>query len=83
MIVSAGGQALRWRFRNFFATPERLAAHNLGRFRKRLAWVVERSPYYADVCRREFGVPARIAKRGDLWKPLLQARGRFDLSQYV
>jgi bifunctional non-homologous end joining protein LigD len=28
-------------------------------------------------------VPARVAKAGDLWKPLLQARGRFDLSQYV
>jgi len=28
-------------------------------------------------------VPARVAKLGDLWKPLLQARGRFDLSQYV
>ena len=28
-------------------------------------------------------VPARIAKVGDLWKPLLGARGRFKLSQYV
>jgi bifunctional non-homologous end joining protein LigD len=28
-------------------------------------------------------VPARVAKVGDLWKPLLQARGRVDLSQYV
>jgi bifunctional non-homologous end joining protein LigD len=28
-------------------------------------------------------VPARIAKRGDLWKPLLTARGRFKLSTYV
>ena len=28
-------------------------------------------------------VPARVAKLGDLWKPLLSARGRFDLSQYV
>ena len=28
-------------------------------------------------------VPARVAKRGDLWKPLLQLRGRFDLSKYV
>ena len=28
-------------------------------------------------------VPARIAKRGDLWKPLLLNRGRFDLSLYV
>ena len=28
-------------------------------------------------------VPARIAKRGDLWKPLLQPRRRVDLSQYV
>jgi bifunctional non-homologous end joining protein LigD len=28
-------------------------------------------------------VPARIARLGDLWKPLLQARGRFNLSRYV
>jgi bifunctional non-homologous end joining protein LigD len=28
-------------------------------------------------------VPARVAKIGDLWKPLLAKRGRFDLSQYV
>jgi len=28
-------------------------------------------------------VPARIAKVGDLWKPLLLSRGRFDLSTFV
>jgi bifunctional non-homologous end joining protein LigD len=28
-------------------------------------------------------VPARVAKVGDLWKPLLAERGRFDLSQFV
>jgi bifunctional non-homologous end joining protein LigD len=28
-------------------------------------------------------VPARIAKVGDLWKPLLRARGRFDLGAFV
>jgi bifunctional non-homologous end joining protein LigD len=28
-------------------------------------------------------VPARVAKRGDLWKPLLRARGRFNLAKYV
>jgi bifunctional non-homologous end joining protein LigD len=28
-------------------------------------------------------VPARIAKLGDLWKPLLSARGRFDLSALI
>jgi len=28
-------------------------------------------------------VPARLARLGDLWKPLLAARGRFDLAQYV
>ena len=28
-------------------------------------------------------VPARAAKLGDLWQPLLNARGRFNLSQYV
>ena len=28
-------------------------------------------------------VPTRVAKLGDLWKPLLQTRGRFDLGAYV
>ena len=28
-------------------------------------------------------VPQRVDKLGDLWKPLLQARGRFDLGTYV
>ena len=28
-------------------------------------------------------VPARVAKIGDLWKPLLAARGRFDLGQFL
>ncbi len=28
-------------------------------------------------------VPARVAKVGDLWKPLLSSRGRFDLSAFV
>ncbi len=28
-------------------------------------------------------VPARIAERGDLWKPLLLKRGRFDLGAFV
>jgi bifunctional non-homologous end joining protein LigD len=28
-------------------------------------------------------VPARVAKVGDLWKPLVAKRGRFDLSQFV
>ena len=28
-------------------------------------------------------VPARVAKLGDLWKPLLAARGRFDLKTFV
>jgi bifunctional non-homologous end joining protein LigD len=28
-------------------------------------------------------VPARIARHGDLWKPLLRTRGRFDLGRYV
>ena len=28
-------------------------------------------------------VPERVARLGDLWKPLLSARGRFDLSQYL
>ena len=28
-------------------------------------------------------VPARITKVGDLWKPLLQARGRVNLAKYV
>lgn len=28
-------------------------------------------------------VPARVARLGDLWKPLLMARGRFNLATYV
>ncbi len=28
-------------------------------------------------------VPKRVEKVGDLWKPLLAARGRFDLATYV
>jgi len=28
-------------------------------------------------------VPARVAKLGDLWKPLLRPRGRFNLGKYV
>jgi bifunctional non-homologous end joining protein LigD len=28
-------------------------------------------------------VPRRLAKTGDLWKPLLRAHGRFDLGKYV
>jgi bifunctional non-homologous end joining protein LigD len=28
-------------------------------------------------------VPARIARHGDLWKPLLRTRGRFDLWRYM
>jgi bifunctional non-homologous end joining protein LigD len=28
-------------------------------------------------------VPVRVAKHGDLWKPLLRARGRFNLAKYV
>ena len=28
-------------------------------------------------------VPARVGKLGDLWKPLLAAKGRFDLRKYV
>ena len=28
-------------------------------------------------------VPARVARLGDLWKPLLPARGRFDLGRFI
>ena len=28
-------------------------------------------------------VPTRVKRLGDLWKPLLAARGRFDLTRYV
>jgi bifunctional non-homologous end joining protein LigD len=28
-------------------------------------------------------IPARVATRGDLWKPLLGARGRFNLAKFV
>jgi bifunctional non-homologous end joining protein LigD len=27
-------------------------------------------------------VPARVAKQGDLWKPLLETRGRFRLEKF-
>ena len=27
-----------------------------------------------------FNIPQRVAKMGDLWKPLLTSRGRFDLN---
>ena len=30
-----------------------------------------------------FNVPARAGKLGDLWKPLLRSRGRFDLRKYL
>ena len=29
-----------------------------------------------------FNVPKRVAKLGDLWRPLLQSRGRFNLQKY-
>jgi DNA primase len=28
-------------------------------------------------------VPARIQKRGDLWKPLLASKGRVDLGRFL
>jgi bifunctional non-homologous end joining protein LigD len=28
-------------------------------------------------------VPARVSRKGDLWKPMLEARGRFDLGSFV
>ena len=28
-------------------------------------------------------IPARVAKIGDLWKPLLGVRGRFNLAKFV
>jgi hypothetical protein len=28
-------------------------------------------------------VPARVGTLGDLWKPLLQKRGRFNLGKFV
>jgi DNA primase len=28
-------------------------------------------------------VPRRVKRRGDLWAPLLDERGRFDLGRYV
>lgn len=71
MSASGAWQAVKWRFRNRFRTPERLHAHNLARFRELLAWTVERSPWYADVCRRERIDPAR-ARPEDL--PVLTKR---------
>jgi bifunctional non-homologous end joining protein LigD len=30
-----------------------------------------------------FNVPARVSKLGDLWRPLLGKKGRFDLGTYI
>lgn len=65
MISAAGWHSLKWRWRNRSRTPEELAAHNLARFRQRLAWTVERSPYYGDIC-RERGIDPRGARPEDL-----------------
>jgi phenylacetate-coenzyme A ligase PaaK-like adenylate-forming protein len=71
MIASAGWHALLWGLRNRSKTPEELLAHNLARFRKWFAWTAARSPYYADVCRRERIDPA-TARPQDL--PILTKR---------
>jgi bifunctional non-homologous end joining protein LigD len=42
---------------------------------------VERGIHIEDFTTRN--VPARVAKRGDLWKPMLSARGRFNLAKFV
>ena len=42
---------------------------------------VERGVWLEDFTIRN--VPARVKRVGDLWKPLLQARGRFDLRKFV
>jgi bifunctional non-homologous end joining protein LigD len=42
---------------------------------------VERGVRIEDFTMRN--VPKRVEKVGDLWKPLLAARGRFDLSAFV
>ena len=42
---------------------------------------VERGVRIEDFSMRN--VPARVAKLGDLWKPMLAARGRFDLKKYL
>ncbi len=70
-IVSAAWHALKWRARNRFRTPEQLRAHNLARFQQWLQWAVERSPYYADVCRKGRIDPAK-ARPEDL--PILTKR---------
>jgi bifunctional non-homologous end joining protein LigD len=47
-----------------------------------IAWKeVERGIRIEDFTMRN--VPARIARYGDLWRPLLRTRGRFDLGRYV
>lgn len=71
MIASAGWHALKWGLQNRFRTPEELFEHNLARFRKWLAWAALRSPYYAEVCRRERIDPA-VARPEDL--PILTKR---------
>ena len=71
VVASAGGQTLKWMWKNRSRTAEQLAAHNLDRFRENLAWTVERSPYYAGIC-REHGIDPRSARPEDL--PILTKR---------
>jgi phenylacetate-coenzyme A ligase PaaK-like adenylate-forming protein len=71
MDVSSSWQALLRHHRNLRRTREEIAAANLARFRRRLAWARARSPHYAEVCRRHSIDPER-ARPEDL--PVLTKR---------
>jgi phenylacetate-CoA ligase len=75
MVSAAAWHSLRWRWANRRKTREALDAHNLARFRERLAWTVERSAHYRDVC-RERGIDPASARPEDL--PVLTKRELID-----
>jgi bifunctional non-homologous end joining protein LigD len=47
-----------------------------------LTWAEVARPVAIDDFRLD-NLPRRLARRGDLWKPLLSARGRFDLGRLL
>jgi len=59
MLDSAAGRAIKRKYRNLFRTRAELQAENLARFRQKLSWAYDHSPYYRDICRRDGIDPAR------------------------
>jgi len=71
MLDSAAGRAIKRKYRNLFRSREELLAENLTRFRQKLAFAHEHSPYYREICERDGIDPAR-ARPEDL--PILTKR---------